>query len=329
MSAISLEKASVLECDDIYVHYRVQRGLLGRDTVHAVDGVSVGVRRGEVLGLVGESGCGKSTLARILGGLQAPTRGTLMHRGEDVWAMPTRRRRSVLGREVAMVFQDPASSLNPRWRVHRIVRDPLDVHGVGSIESRNERVRDLLRMVGLSDSAATRVPTQLSGGQRQRVAIARALALDPAIIIADEPTSALDVSVKAQILNLLVDLRTQLGLGMVFISHDIHAVRYLADRIAVMYLGHVVEEGPADDVYDNPQHPYTKALLSAVPTLGAVAEERIVLTGSVPSPRNPPSGCPFRTRCWRAIADCAVHFPESSGGTHRVHCIRPLGTDDD
>jgi peptide/nickel transport system ATP-binding protein len=311
---------ALLSGRDLVVRYPVPRGLIGRDEVHAVRGVSLDIRPGESVGLVGESGCGKSTLGRVLAGLQQPTAGTLLHRGEDVSrAAPGR-----LGREVAMVFQDPASSLNPRWRVDRIVRDPLDVHEVGDEASRAGRVAELLDLVGLPASSARRLPRQLSGGQRQRVAIARALALDPCVLVADEPTSSLDVSVKAKILGLLAELRERLGLAMVFISHDIGAVRYVADRIAVMYLGRIVEEGPAERVWGTPGHPYTEALFSAVPSLGGRRRERVVLRGSVPSARRPPPGCPFFSRCWLGDAECVKGFPEPRGDERVVFCVRPL-----
>ncbi|MDO8187095.1 ABC transporter ATP-binding protein [Conexibacter sp. JD483] len=322
MTAIS---TGGLACEQLSVHFPVREGLLGKAVVHAVEQVDFRVAPGEVVGLVGESGCGKSTLAKVLVGLQRPTGGTLRYGERDVWSMSRDERRRLFAREVAMVFQDPASSLNPRWRVGDLVRDPLDVHEVGTASSRKQRVAELIELVGLSASVADRLPRQLSGGQRQRVAIARALALDPAVVIADEPTSALDVSVKAQILNLLDDLRARLDLSMVFISHDIHAVRHVADRIAVMYLGRVVEEGPAEALAASPRHPYTKALFSAVPTLAGRATERIVLEGPVPSARKPPPGCPFATRCWKVQDDCRAGFPVPKvDGDRRHWCSHPL-----
>lgn len=238
--------------------------------------------------------------------------------------MSAAQRRDDFGSAVGVVFQDPSTALNPRLTVRQILRDPLDVHKRGTREAREARVEELLDLVGLPGHTLAALPGQLSGGQRQRVAIARALALEPELIVADEPTSALDVSVRAQVLNLLVDLRERLGLGMVFISHDIQTVRYLADRIAVLYLGRIVEEGRASDVAGAPAHPYTEALLSATPSL-LETTERIVLTGPVPSATNPPSGCPFRTRCWKADDACATVFPaQSTGpGEHRWHCVHP------
>ncbi|MGW9313637.1 ABC transporter ATP-binding protein [Streptomyces albidoflavus] len=317
--------APLVRLDGVHVRHRARGGgLFRKDAVHALTDVSLEIRRGEILGLVGESGCGKSTLARVVTGLQRPTEGTVSFQDTDLWSMSPAARRERFGPAVGVVFQDPATALNPRLSVRRIVRDPLDVHRRGTPEQREARVRELLDLVGLPGHTLEALPGQLSGGQRQRVAIARALALDPELIVADEPTSALDVSVRAQILNLLVDLRARLGLGMVFISHDVQTVRYLADRIAVLYLGRVVEEGAASQVSGESRHPYTEALLSATPSL-LERPERIVLHGPVPSATNPPSGCPFRTRCWKADETCATAFPpatEDAAG-HRWHCVHP------
>ncbi|MFC8375131.1 ABC transporter ATP-binding protein [Streptomyces albidoflavus] len=317
--------APLVRLDGVHVRHRARGGgLFRKDAVHALTDVSLEIRRGEILGLVGESGCGKSTLARVVTGLQRPTEGTVSFQGTDLWSMSPAAGRERFGPAVGVVFQDPATALNPRLSVRRIVRDPLDVHRRGTPEQREARVRELLDLVGLPGHTLEALPGQLSGGQRQRVAIARALALDPELIVADEPTSALDVSVRAQILNLLVDLRARLGLGMVFISHDVQTVRYLADRIAVLYLGRVVEEGAASQVSGESRHPYTEALLSATPSL-LERPERIVLHGPVPSATNPPSGCPFRTRCWKADETCATAFPpatEDAAG-HRWHCVHP------
>lgn len=260
----------------------------------------------------------------MLTGLQKPTEGEVLFHERDLWGIPAAERRDRFGSSVGVVFQDPSTALNPRLTVRQILRDPLDVHRRGTRAQREARVEELLDLVGLPGHTLAALPGQLSGGQRQRVAIARALALEPELIVADEPTSALDVSVRAQVLNLLVDLRERLGLGMVFISHDIQTVRYLADRIAVLYLGRIVEEGRAEDVAGSPRHPYTEALLSATPSL-LENTERIVLTGPVPSATNPPTGCPFRTRCWKADEECASVFPDPSpaAGTHRWHCFHP------
>ena len=329
----------MIRLDAVHVRHRSRSGgLLNRSAVHALTDATLEVRRGEIVGLVGESGCGKSTMARVLTGLQKPTEGAVSFRGEDLWSMPGARRRREFGSAVGVVFQDPATALNPRLQVGRILRDPLDVHRRGTVREREARVEELLDLVGLPGHISRALPGQLSGGQRQRVAVARALALEPELIVADEPTSALDVSVRAQVLNLLVDLRERLGLGMVFISHDIQTVRYLADRLAVLYLGRIVEEGPAAEVAAAPRHPYTRALLSATPSLLEVTE-RIVLTGPIPSATNPPTGCPFRTRCWKADEACAVAFPAATepaaepgtaapattaqDAAHRWHCVHP------
>ncbi|MFC4059609.1 oligopeptide/dipeptide ABC transporter ATP-binding protein [Planomonospora corallina] len=320
----------VVALDGVHVvHAARSGGLIRRDRVYALTEATVSVGRGEILGVVGESGCGKSTLAKVVVGLQRPTSGTVRFRGEDLWSLPAARRRETFGRSVAMVFQDASTALNPRLPVRRILRDPLDVHRRGTPAQREARVRELLDLVGLPGHTADALPGGLSGGQRQRVAVARALALEPDVIVADEPTSALDVSVRAQVLNLLVDLRANLGLGLVFISHDIQTVRYLADRIAVMYLGRMVEEGPAAEVSERARHPYTRALFSATPSLLG-GTERIVLTGPVPSATHPPSGCPFRTRCWKVTDECAAAFPPATAAgpdsTHTWHCLHPETT---
>lgn len=317
----------IVELDEVHVvHTARTGGLLRRDRVHALTSATARVARGEVLGVVGESGCGKSTLAKVATGLQRPTSGTVRFRGQDLWSLPARRRRGEFGSAVGAVFQDPSTALNPRLSVRRILRDPLDVHRRGTGDEREARVDELLDLVGLPGHVGSALPGQLSGGQRQRVAVARALALDPDVVVADEPTSALDVSVRAQVLNLLVDLRSRLGLGMVFVSHDIQTVRHLADRIAVMYLGRVVEEGPAERIATSPRHPYTRALFSATPSL-LHRSERIVLHGRVPSATAPPSGCPFRTRCWKATGACAQAFPESqTEDGHTWNCVHPIPT---
>ncbi|MGW3513678.1 oligopeptide/dipeptide ABC transporter ATP-binding protein [Streptomyces sp. NPDC000994] len=316
----------MIRLDHVHVRHKARGGgLFDRSHVHALTDASLEVGRGEIVGLVGESGCGKSTLARVLTGLQRPTEGTVTFHGEDLWAMPGARRRDEFGSSVGVVFQDPSTALNPRLPVGRILRDPLDVHRRGDVKERDARVEELLDLVGLPAHTLRALPGQLSGGQRQRVAIARALALEPELIVADEPTSALDVSVRAQVLNLLVDLRDRLNLGMVFISHDIQTVRHLADRLAVLYLGRIVEEGPARHVAASPAHPYTQALLSATPSL-MERSERIVLHGPVPSAVNPPPGCPFSTRCWKADDACLTAFPAAGSGpgeSHRWHCVHP------
>jgi peptide/nickel transport system ATP-binding protein len=266
-----MSSEQALRADDITVSYPGKRG---RPPIPVLGDIDLNLRPGTVTGLVGESGCGKSTLARVLAGLQQPSAGTVTVDGADIWALPVARRIATLAEAVAMVFQDPASSLNPRLTVDRIIADPLEIRRTGTATERSHRVAELLDLVGLPSSAATRRPTELSGGQRQRVAIARALALRPRYLIADEPTSALDVSVRAQVLNLLVELRRELGLAMIYISHDIQTVRYLADDVAVMYLGHIVEHGDAAAVTDEPRHPYTAALFSATPTVQRLGPPR-------------------------------------------------------
>lgn len=257
----------VVQLRDIHVHHRARGGKLFKpNIVKAVNGVDFSVSRGETVGIVGESGCGKSTLASVLVGLQEPTSGQVLFRGKDASRRNAAGRKE-FGRSVAVVFQDPSTALNPRMSISDILTDPLKIHGIGTPATRAAKVADLLSVVGLPASAASAMPNQVSGGQRQRVAIARALALDPDIIVADEPTSALDVSVRAQVLNLLTDLKATLDLGMVFISHDIQTVRYISDRICVMNAGRIVESGTAAQVFENPSDPYTRTLLGAAPTL--------------------------------------------------------------
>ena len=257
----------VIELKDLHVHHRTRSGgLFHPSYVKAVNGVDFSISRGETVGIVGESGCGKSTLASVLVGLQTPTSGQVLFHGKPAIKRNAAMRKE-FGRSVSVVFQDPSTALNPRMTIQDILVDPLTVHGIGNKASRLAKVAELLSLVGLPQSAAEVTPSQVSGGQRQRVAIARALALGPDIIVADEPTSALDVSVRAQVLNLLSDLKKELNLGMVFISHDIQTVRYVSDRIAVMYFGQIVEEGPAAQIFDNPSNDYTKKLLGAAPSL--------------------------------------------------------------
>ncbi|MEU0468882.1 ABC transporter ATP-binding protein [Amycolatopsis sp. NPDC006131] len=310
---------TLLELDRVHVVHKIRSsGLFGRDSVHALTDATLTVRPGETIGVVGESGCGKTTLAKVVVGLQKPTSGVVRYRGEPVSDQRE------FGRDIGMIFQDPSTALNRRMSIARIVRDPLDVHRVGTPAQRAERVRELMELVGLPPSVADAVPGQLSGGQRQRVAIARALALEPSLLVADEPTSALDVSVRAQILNLLLDLRDRLGLAMIFVSHDIQTVRKMSDRIVTMYLGRIVEDAPAAAIPDDARHPYTRALFSATPSLLNPIEP-IVLTGPVPSAVNPPSGCAFRTRCPKATDECAGAVPPSAdaGDGHTYHCIHP------
>ncbi|MFJ9723033.1 oligopeptide/dipeptide ABC transporter ATP-binding protein [Streptomyces sp. NPDC101209] len=321
---------TIVELSDAHVVHRARSGgLFTRDRVYALTGADLAVAPGETVGVVGESGCGKSTLARVLVGVQRPTAGTVSFQGRDLWSMPAAERRTAVGGTTGMVFQDPSTALNRRLPVRRILRDPLDVHGRGGRAEREGRVRELMGLVGLPRALADALPGQLSGGQRQRVAIARALALDPALVVADEPTSALDVSVRAQILNLLLDLKERLGLALVFVSHDIQTVRRMSDRVITMYLGRIVEESPAADVTDRARHPYTRALFSATPGLLDPVEP-IPLTGPVPSATHPPSGCPFRTRCWKADDVCASRMPDFSAASapgHRFRCHHPVRED--
>nr|MDT0661168.1 dipeptide ABC transporter ATP-binding protein [Micromonospora sp. DSM 115978] len=305
----------VLETRDLVKHFPLTRGILFKKqigAVRAVDGISLQLRRGETLGVVGESGCGKSTLAKLLVGLEKPTSGSIVVRGQDIArSSGAEMRRS--RRNIQLVMQDPYTSLNPRMTVGDIVGEPFDVHpDVAPPGERRRRVQELIELVGLNPDHINRYPHQFSGGQRQRIGIARALALKPEIILCDEPVSALDVSIQAQVVNLLEQLQDELGLSYIFIAHDLSVVRHIADRVAVMYLGKVVEIGTEDEIYERPTHPYTQALLSAVPvpdpTLRGLRDQ-IVLEGDVPSPADPPSGCRFRTRCWKAQDICAAQEP--------------------
>ncbi|RKN08162.1 ABC transporter ATP-binding protein [Streptomyces radicis] len=321
----------LMTVSDAHMVYHARTGGLFRpDKVHALTGADLDIAPRETVGVVGESGCGKSTLARVLVGVERPTRGTVSYRGRDLWAMTADERRRTIGAQVGMVFQDPSTALNRRLPVRRVLRDPLDVHRVGTPARREERVRELMGLVGLPRQLADALPGQLSGGQRQRVAIARALALEPELVVADEPTSALDVSVRAQILNLLLDLKERLGLALVFVSHDIQTVRRVSDRVITMYLGRIVEETPAARVTAHARHPYTRALFSATPGLLDPIDP-IPLVGPVPSAVRPPSGCPFRTRCWKADHVCAESMPDVSAdggktdGMHRFRCHHPVG----
>jgi oligopeptide/dipeptide ABC transporter ATP-binding protein len=328
----------LLEAEGLKKHFTVEQGFLDRLVgeerfVHAVDGVDLRLGERETLGVVGESGCGKSTLGRTLARLYEPTEGTIRFDGEDISGAGGDRLKR-LRKDVQVIFQDPLSSLNPRKTAGEIVAKPLAVHDIASGVAREERVAELFREVGLSPDVADRYPHEFSGGQRQRIGIARALAVEPRLIIADEPVSALDVSVQAQIINLMKRLQDDYGLSYVFIAHDLSVVRHVSDRIAVMYLGNVVEEGPTDAIFGDPRHPYTRSLLAAIPSVeGETGRRTVPLEGNPPSPIDPPSGCPFHTRCPEYIGgECEAETPplapvdgdgiDRSGGaeTHLAAC---------
>ncbi len=319
-------REKLLEVKKLKMWFPIYRGILQRHVadVKAVDEIDFHVYRGETLGLVGESGCGKSTTGRAILQLYRPTGGQVIFQGRDLVTMKENELRP-MRRQMQMIFQDPYASLNPRMTVGSIISEPLEVHNIGTKAERLERVRELLRVVGLNPYFINRYPHEFSGGQRQRIGVARALAVNPSFIVCDEPISALDVSIQAQIINLLEDLQEQFGLTYLFIAHDLSVVRHISDRIAVMYLGKIMEMADRDELYRNPMHPYSQALLSAVPIPDPVIEEqrqRIILEGDVPTPVNPPKGCHFCTRCPRVMDICRETEPEfrDYGGEHYVAC---------
>ncbi len=339
--AVATQGEPLLEVTDLVKYFPVRSAGIVRRTighVQAVDGVSFTVHRGEALGLVGESGCGKTTTGRVITRLYDPTSGSMKFEGEEIGTL---KRRAMLPyrREIQLIFQDPYSSLNPRHTVGTIVSTPMMVHKTVPRKKMKERVQDLLKTVGLNPEHYNRYPSEFSGGQRQRIGIARALALNPKLIVADEPVSALDVSIQAQVVNLLQDLQKEFGIAFLFIAHDLAIVRHFCPRIAVMYLGKIVEIGDRDSIYLTPHHPYTQALLSAAPDVKQAQiggrRERIRLEGDVPSPINPPSGCRFRTRCWKAQDICAQEEPPllQIGGRevacHFAEPIQVIVTDDE
>ena len=329
---------TLLQVTDVVKHFPVKSGSLrrSRDVVHAVDGVSLELRTGETLGLVGETGCGKSTLGRCIARLLDLTSGQVVFDGKDISRLNARQLRP-LRREIQVIFQDPYGSLNPKRRVGAIIGDPFAIHNVASGEDRKRRVQELMELVGLNPEHYNRFPAEFSGGQRQRIGVARALALRPKLLVCDEPVSALDVSIQAQIINLLSDLQDQLNLTYIFIAHDLSVVRHVSDRVALMYLGKIVEQAPVEAIYEHPRHPYANALLSAVPIpdpAGVRERSRIILAGDVPSPINPPSGCRFHPRCPKAQARCVSEEPGlerhlGDGAEHVEACHFPVADGED
>ncbi|WGD60225.1 ABC transporter ATP-binding protein [Bacillus velezensis] len=318
---------TILELRDVKKYFPIRSGFFQRKVgdIKAVDGISFSLKRGETLGIVGESGCGKSTAGRTMIRLYKPTDGRILFKGQDISGLSEEKLRKSVRKNIQMVFQDPFASLNPRKTLRSIIKEPFQTHHMYSMSERNERVEELLAKVGLHPSFANRYPHEFSGGQRQRIGIARALTLNPELIIADEPVSALDVSIQAQVINLMEELQDEFNLTYLFISHDLSVVRHISDRVGVMYLGKMMELTDKHELYGNPLHPYTQALLSSVPVTrkkDAVKRERIILKGELPSPANPPKGCVFHTRCPMAKPICKEQVPafEEAAPGHYVAC---------
>ncbi|WP_116474173.1 ABC transporter ATP-binding protein [Zobellella maritima] len=328
-----IEERSLLEVRNLHIKFDISRPLMHRllnraekTYVHAVRGIDFSIRRGETFSLVGESGCGKSTVARLLSGLYQPTDGDISYQG-TMLAGASREQRQYIRRRCQMIFQDPFASLNPRWKVDRIIAEPLVLFGmISSREEGRRRVGQLLEQVGLAASDMDKFPHEFSGGQRQRISIARALAGEPEFLICDEPTSALDVSVQAQVLNLMKDLQDELGLTYLFISHDMSVVSHFSDRVGIMYLGRLVEVGTVEEVFNRPRHPYTRMLMDAIPSMDVIHKERTPVTGEVPNPISPPSGCAFHPRCALATDKCKQATPAvvDISATQQVACHYPL-----
>ena len=321
---MSEDKKVLLEVQKVKKEFVTSKSLTGKPLkiVHAVDSVDLTIYEGETIGVVGESGCGKSTLGRCILQLIRPTAGNVLYRGEDITKLNKEQMRQ-MRRKMQIIFQDPYASLNPRMTVLELIMAPLEAFGIGTMEERVQRVKEIMELVGMPENMMNRYPHEFSGGQRQRIVIARALVLNPEFVVCDEPVSALDVSVRAQVLNLIQELKKKKHLTYMFISHDLSVVKYISDRIAVMYLGRIVEIAEKNELYNNPQHPYTKALLSAIPIPDVDNKmKREILTGDVPSPLNPPSGCYFHTRCKYATERCKTECPvlHDVGNGHMVAC---------